>query len=225
VTVENGSYTLVDKAQSFLKTTLTVQKDFAIAPQKFFSTRLFIGAFPYNTARTKGFGFTKGQMGLTANGLNDYLYDGYFLGRNETKGILSQQIQSATEGGMHFAINPDYARDGYFTNDMLATLSLKSDLPNLPSWLPLKPYMDFGYISDKRPSAQKLSESFIMSAGLALEWGDYLGIYMPLYFSGKKDDPNSFKNKATARAFTERIVFNLNLKKLNPIKLLREAGL
>jgi hypothetical protein len=56
---------------------------------------------------------------------------------------------------------------------------------------------------------------------LALEWSDYFGVYMPLYFSGKKDDPNSFRSRATARSFAERIVFSIHFNALNPLKLLR----
>jgi hypothetical protein len=44
---------------------------------------------------------------------------------------------------------------------------------------------------------------------------------MPLYFSGKKDDPNSFRSRATARSFAERIVFSIHFNALNPLKLLR----
>ena len=218
--IENYRYQVFERRQKFIKTTFELTQDYMYRENKKISARLFIGGFPVNSGRNSGFGFTRGFLGLSARGFADYRYDDFYFGRNETKGLASQQISSNTEGGLKFTLPVgEETRIGY-SNNFIASLNLKAQLPfKLP--LDIKPYFDFGFFSDTRPGGERTTSQWLMSGGLAWEVTDYLGIYVPLYFSGKKDDPNSFHSIMTRRGdIFSRITFSINMKKLDLRRLI-----
>ncbi len=220
VCIENYRYQVFETRQNFLKTTFELTQSYQYRENRHITARLFVGGFPINSGRNAGFGFTRGFLGLSARGFADYRYDDFYFGRNEQKGILSQQISSNTEGGLKFALpEGEETRIGY-SNNFVSSLNLKTQLPfKLP--LDIKPYFDVGYFSDTRPGGERTTSQWLMSGGLSWELNDYFGIYVPLYFSGKKDDPNSFHSIMTRRnGFLSRITFNLNLRKLDLRRLL-----
>ncbi len=221
ICIENYRYQLFDRRQKFIKTTLELNQAFTYQDDRKVFSRLFIGGFPVNSGRNSGLGFTRGFLGLSARGFADYRYDDYYFGRNETEGRLSQQITSNTEGGLKFALpQNDETRIGY-SNNFVASLNLKAQLPvKLP--LDIKPYFDIGFFSDTRPGGERTTSQWLMSGGLSWELNEYLGIYVPFYFSGKQDDPNSFHSIMTRRGgFLSRITFNLNLRKLDLMHILK----
>lgn len=232
VAIENQQYTFADADQSYLKTTLDLKRDFVYQKGKRFYARVFVGGFLKNTGRDAGNFFgsrTRGSLGLTSRGLNDYRYDGLWLGRNEETTVSSQQIDPTTEGGMKFTLPAGNATEVGFSNSFVASLNLSLDLPvNLPRFFRLKPYFDLGYFKDTRPASLRSATNTLMSGGV--QWsilGDALSIYVPVYFSGKplEEDPNSFRALMSKRGgFLDRITFSLNLKELNPRELIRSIA-
>jgi Peptidase family M1 domain len=225
--VEQQGYKNGNSDENYLKTTLEVKRSFAYRNKKSIYVRLFAGSFLSNTGKTSGSFFgarSRGSMGLVGRGLNDYRYDDLYLGRNESTGLISQQINPNTEGGMKIILPQGSETVIGFSNSMVGALNLKFDMPvDLPLGLNLRPYLDLGYFDDTRPEGIRSSNTFLASGGLSLEIGDYFGIYMPLYFSGSEDDPNSLKSLVKQRGgFASRISFNLNLKALNPLTFLKK---
>ncbi len=223
LSVEKFSYQMFDKKYSFLKTSLEFQQEYMFQENKKVSARLFVGGFPMNSGRKSGLGFTRGFLGLSARGFSDYRYDDFYFGRNEEEGRLSQQINPNTEGGLKFALPVgEGSRVGY-SNNFITALNLKTQLP-LKYDLGIKPYFDIGFFSDMRPGGERTKSQWLASGGVAWEFEDYFGIYLPFYFSGEKNDPNSFHNIMTRRGgFLSRMTFSINLKKLNVLQLLKKV--
>jgi hypothetical protein len=229
VAIENQQYTFAGSDQNYLKTSLDLRHNFVYQKSKSLHTRVFLGGFLKNTGRDAGNFFgsrTRGSLGLTSRGLNDYRYDGLWLGRNEETGAASQQIDPNTEGGMKFTLPAGNPTEVGFSNSFVGSLNLSLDLPvNLPAFFKIKPYFDLGYFKDTRPVSLRSATNTLMSGGV--QWsifGDALSIYVPVYFSGKplEEDPNSFRALMSKRGkFLERITFSMNLKELNPKKLIR----
>ena len=223
ISVEKYSYSMLERKYSFLKTSLEFQQEYMYRENSKVSARLFVGGFPINSGRKSGLGFTRGFLGLSARGFSDYRYDDFYFGRNEEEGRLSQQINPNTEGGLKFALPAgETSRTGY-SNNFIAALNLKTQLP-LKFDLGIKPYFDIGFFSDTRPGGERTKSQWLASGGVAWEFEDYFGIYLPLYFSGEKTDPNSFYSIMTRRGgFLSRMTFSINLKKLNVLQLLKKV--
>jgi Peptidase family M1 domain len=236
--IEQQSYKSNTNDENYLKTTLEIKRSFAYRTKKSIYIRLFAGGFLSHTGKTSGSFFgerSRGSLGLMSRGLYDYRYDDYYLGRNEKVGLISQQINPNTEGGMKIIL-PSGSETGIgYSNSFIGALNLKFDAPiDLPLGLNLRPYLDLGYYDDTRPlgvrptyrtpdGEERFSDSYFISGGLSLEIGDYLGIYIPLYFSGSESDPNGLSNSVKQRGdFASRISFNLNLKALNPLAFIKK---
>jgi hypothetical protein len=220
--LEQQSYVdYTDKKQSYLRLTAELKKEFMYQDKKRIHLRLFMGGFLSNTRRNGAnvYGDNRGSIGLVNNGGFDYRYDGFWLGRNEGSSAVSQQIDPNTEGGMKYVLASGTSTKLGVSNDFVAALNLKMDLPvNLPQFLQLKPYFDMGYFTDKRAIAS--DQKLLISGGIAWEiLGDAAAIYFPVYFNGQSDDPNSFRTYAVAQRgkYRDRITFSLDLKKANPL--------
>lgn len=211
-----------DNSQDYTRLTAEVKKDFMYQRGKYFSARVFMGGFLNNTKRdglsVYGRG-NRGSLSLVKNGYTDYRYDELWFGRNQETGFASQQIDPTTEGGMKFVMPSGNWNKLGISNDFVASLNLKIDLPvNLPRFLQLKPYFDIGYFADKR-LADAADQTLLMSGGIAWElFGEAAAIYFPVYFNGS-DEPNNFKSYTITQRgnYRERITFSLNLKKINPL--------
>jgi hypothetical protein len=223
LSVEKYSYLMFDKKYSFLKTSLEFLQEYMYKEDRKVSARFFVGGFPMNSGRKSGLGFTRGFLGLSARGFSDYRYDDFYIGRNEEEGRLSQQVNPNTEGGLKFALpTGETSRVGY-SNNFIASLNLKSQLP-LKYDIGIKPYFDIGFFSDTRPGGERTKSQWLASGGIAWEFEDYFGIYCPVYFSGDKTDPNSFYSIMSRRGgYFSRMTFSINLKKLNVFQLLKKV--
>jgi hypothetical protein len=220
--LEHQNYTdFSNTKQSYLRLTVEGKKDFMYQRNKRFSARIFMGGFLNNTRRDNSsvYGDYRGSLGLVGNGMTDYRYDALWLGRNAEINPVSQQIDPNAEGGMKFALPKNSRTIIGFSNNFIASLNLKIDLPvNLPEFLQLKPYFDMGYAAGKRGGAS--DQNLLMSGGIAWEiFGESAAIYFPVYFNGKSDDPNSLRSYAVTQRgkYRERITFSLDLKKANPL--------
>ena len=130
---------------------------------------------------------------------------------------------------MKFTLPAGNATEVGFSNSFVFALNLSLDLPvNLPKFFKVKPYFDLGYFKDTRPASLRSTTNTLMSGGIQWDlFGDAVSIYVPVYFSGKPldEDPNSFKALMSKRgSFLDRITFSLNLKELNPRKLIRSIA-
>ena len=202
--------------QHYLRGTVEVQKDFVYQPYKKFYARVFAGAFLQSTGRDAGsiFGVrTRGSLGLVGQGFNDYKSDEFYFGRNEDRGIASQQITPYVEGG--FKVPLAGRTDVGFSNDFLLALNLKADLP-IP--IPIRPYFDLGYYNYKPTTTGPFYGTLVYSGGIAFELEDYFGVYFPFSFLTSTDLNNIMAERG---GYASRITFHLNLKKLNPLELFK----
>jgi hypothetical protein len=226
--IENQGYDYLDTSRQYWRLGLSLNQDFMYQQGKRIYARLYVGGFLKNIGRDAGSFFgarSRASLGLASRGLTDYRYDHLWLGRRDEKGLLSQQIDPNTEGGMKFTLPEGNPFEVGFSNSMIASLNLSFDLPvSLPRFLKIKPYFDLGYFQDTRPESLRANANKLASGGIQWQpFGDVLNIYVPLYFSGKplEEDPNSFRAYMSKNGdFFQRITFSLDLKSLNPKTLI-----
>jgi hypothetical protein len=208
VNFEQQSY---DVSDSYLKAGLEWRQTWMYERSKNIHFRMYAGKFLQNTRRNSSnyLSIARGSMGLSGQNFNDYRYDDYFLGRNQTNGFYEQQINPNSEGGMKFGLGSQHPTVG-FTNDYLLAFNLKVDMPKIPF---LRPYFDLGYAHNASPIVS-VEDGWLATGGLALELGDYVGIYCPLYHS------KTLKNRLSSN-YLNQIVFKIDFQKANPIQLIR----
>lgn len=218
--VEHQAYTDVfDEKQNYLKATLEAKYAYAYKSGKYINLRFFGGGFLSNSRKDKSVRNSRGALGLISQGGQDYTYSDYYFGRGESEGIWSQQI-SLTDGAFKA---PGLAQSGGFglSNEFLVAANIKIDLPmKFPAWMPkIRPYCDVGYFSNAQPTGADdgFEDQFLVSGGLALEYGDgVFGIYIPAF--GSKNVTDKLKGRGD---LSTRISFNFDLGKLNPNKIIR----
>ncbi len=221
--LEQQNYTSVfgDKEQ-YLKASAEFNIDASYKQNKNISFRFFAGGFLSNSRKDASAVSdvnTRGSFGMTNEGYNDYKYDEYYLGRSDQSGIWSQQV-ALNDGGFKNALGSANRLTSGQSNTLLVALNIKADLPpNLPRWLPLKPYFDIGYFDYAHAINTVTTENQLMySGGLMLDYFDgILGIYFPLVNSQNINDLYSSLNGGK---YGSRISFSLNLNKANPWRLI-----
>lgn len=228
-TLESQRYTLDGSGkQHYLRGSLEWKQKFYYQRNKAFHLRAFTGYFLANTRRNAGTvsnDLARASFALNPQGFNDYRYDQLFLARTDTRGLLARQV-SMNEGGFKNAFGSPYANLIGNSNDFIASLNLKSDLPGK---LPLKPYLDLGYYRDASPLGGSLTfqDQFLWSGGLMLDIGGVLEVYFPLlnsknlrnlYCDYSGGDPG--KNKVFCGNYGQWISWGLNIHKLLPERLL-----
>jgi hypothetical protein len=137
-------------------------------------------------------------------GSQDYIFEDIFLGRNENSGVFARQF-TETDGAFKVL-----TFRGQTTN-YLTTLNLKT---SLPTKIPVKLYADLGYYKNAETDNDKIN----YNAGAVISIANnFLEVYFPLIISKQIKNTLEF-NKIN---FGERIRFTLNIKLLNPVKLIR----
>lgn len=217
LTFEQSSYDdFFNKRQHYLRTALEWNSAYTFGQKQQLNFRLFIGAFAVNTMRDRSL-IAPGAWNLTAQGFNDYRYDELYLGRSATSGFLSQQI-SPREGGMKIALGSPFSEGR--SNDFIVAMNLTSDLPQkLLGRLPIRPYFDIGYYSDRRPISSKLSfeDQLWWQGGFTIGIANNLvAFHFPVINSSNVRDLYNGSGRDT---FWERIAFQFNMVRLNPWKL------
>ena len=183
--------------------------------------RLYAAAangFNLNAAGQRGTNFSKVRSSdLQASG--DYIYDGMFLGREETSGILSQQFMN-TQGGMAV---PTFQS----ANDKIFTLRLMADGPFK---LPFRPYYSLGFLKNSleyQPDEFKHTQAvanykFRMLSAFGICFPLVPGVaevYVPLYYSD-----NIYKElRLQGNSFLQNIMVELNLQSLEPSRMINQA--
>lgn len=221
--------------QQYLRAALEWRQRYFYKPGKAIHFRAYTGFFIDNTRRNAGAvsnDLARSSFALNPQGFNDYRYDQVFLARTDVEGILSRQV-SKTEGGFKNAFGSPYAGRIGNSNDFIASINLKADLPKkLPLGIPLKPYFDAGYYSDASILGGELdfNDQFLWSGGLMLDFGGVLEVYFPLinsrnlndlYKEYSGGDPNSGQIFGGGN-YWEWISWSLNLRGLAPERLLEQ---
>lgn len=169
--------------------------------------RLFAGAFFYNKTNDGRINWRMdGQSGR-----NDYTYDQLFLGRMESEGFLSQQLNENQGGFKVLALAGQ-------SNQWLAAINLKIDLPVK---LPVGIFVDAG-VNPYKTIDSTTGLRFNYDMGLHI-WlvRNFCEIYFPFLYSEDIKaalDANKIK-------FPQTIRFTLNLNKLNLIDLTQSISL
>jgi hypothetical protein len=151
---------------------------------------------------------------------NDYLYEGLFLGRDETSGFLSQQFMR-TQGGLA-------APTQQSANRFL--LSANSEI-DLPFKLPIGVYAGAAFLKNNRnvsanpPADGDFSEIiFPTDFSKRLEWNagvcirvipNVVKVYLPIVYS------QSIRDEVKTRSlnFAQTILFEFNINSMNPFKI------
>jgi len=222
LSLEQQAYTDVFGVdQNYLRISMDARGKYTYGKRKHLHGRLFIGYHLSNTNREGGY-IGPGAFNLTAQGYrehDDYKYDEFYFGRNDNRGIWSQQI-SLRDGGFKNAFPSDEKGQSGNTNDFMIALNLKADLPRgLPLNLPIKPYFDLAYVSDLRSISigDTFGDRIWWSGGFCLEIGDdIIGVYFPVINSSNLRDLYKGDGKP---GYWSHITFNFNLKNLNPVNL------
>lgn len=138
-------------------------------------------------------------------GYQEYLYDGAFLGRNETAGFLSQQMVEA-DGGFK-----SYTRIGA-SKDWILALNLSSTLYRN---VPIELFMSVGTYSNAK-SAFPGSETFLVEFGASVVLvRNVLEVHFPfLYSKNVKDDI-----KLNTNNYGQQIRFTFNVNQIKPRQL------
>ncbi len=148
------------------------------------------------------------------SGIEDYTYNQTFFGRYENPGagtFLSNQF-IPNQGA--FSVYTPHGK----TNEWLVSFNISSDIPFLPSALPLKVYANAAVFGNTEPVAGYSNlENFAWEAGIKLSMiNNSIKVFIPLVMS--KDLAN-ISGDNYSNDF-ERIRFSFNLNSLNPIDLI-----
>ncbi len=179
--------------------------------------RMFVGGFLW---RSQDFRFRLyPDVGFNLNGKRgeqDYLYNDFYIGRNEQANFAGRQI-SKSDG--FFKVNtPLNAIETGQTVDWLLAFNLKVDFPI--KYVPLKLFLDLGYSFDNHlnPSNLLPIKGFQYDGGFMLSfWDEGFEVYFPLFYS--KEYKTYFKSNAPK--FGQRITFLLDMHKLELHKRIR----
>lgn len=138
------------------------------------------------------------------NGSNDYLFDGSFIGRNESNGLASSQFLDRDGGLKVWTVLSG-------TPSWMASVKLKS--PRIHR-LPLKVYAAALFCDANLIAGNPL----LWDAGLQMDiGGEYVEVFVPLAYSNYIQDKLELNNIG----FLNRIRFTVNLHKLIPRTFIR----
>jgi Peptidase family M1 domain len=188
------------------------------------SVRVFAAKFGYIGEKTPAKEAETGiyQPKLTAvRGYEDYTYSNYFIGRNEFSGLASQQIMMK-DGSLKLRTDLFEGLQGRSDN-WIAALNFNSPLPDklLPSWLPLKLFLDIGTYANAW-QANPATSRFLYVGGLQLSLlRNCINIYAPLLYSS--DFSNNLKTVPEENTFWRKISFSIDIQRFNFRKITRNS--
>jgi len=198
-----------EESHNYLKLSASHERNMYYGEHSRIDWRIFGGYFLVNSQRNSANfsdGITRGSFALTQEGHTDHTFEGFFINRSPLGDGEFSDIK-IEEGGFKMPIGPAFRFTG--SNNFIIASNIKIDFPTKLKIVEPKVFFDLAYFSNKTLLNSPLEGQLLYSAGLALEIGDYLGIYYPLFFSSDYDVPYSGIN------FFERFTLRLNLRKLN----------
>jgi Peptidase family M1 domain len=180
-------------------------------PKKSLYVRAFLGKFfPISNDLNT---YSRYELNASYSGIDDYLYDGAYFGRNAQTGIAAQQV-SMQEGGFKVPVFNNTDR----SDDWMATINLKTDLPISP-FIPIRIFFDAGLIPNANPSfTHSGTTTLIYEGGLELHIiKDFVSVYLPIIMS---NDPENYiiNTYGKKNLFARSISFTFDLQQTNWLK-------
>lgn len=200
-------FNFAEQTKSYLRLTAELNYSWGYKKNKYMSLRIFGGGFLINDQRNSlSFNnvFAPGSLSLTYQGINDYLYEGYFLSRQNTSNFFDGQISENKFGGFKVPLGPAFSYG--MTNHLMFTANYYVDLP-IPQWTKryLGAYFDFGSFAVPN-NEESFDNLFAFNAGFCLRIKDYVKMYIPLIYN--QDLKNTFYQDHNS--FFSRLSFTLN---------------
>jgi hypothetical protein len=163
---------------SYGKMTAIMTKTFYYNRLKKIDVRLFGAAFLWNSNKNSlSFdpAFTRGSIALSHQSFNDYLYDDYYLVRDNQNISFGRQVSYASGGGFKHALGSAYNIG--MSNQYAAAVNITSDLP-IPPLKMLKVFFDAGLYGKADNTT-----GFLYSGGFSLHYKKYAKLHYPLVMS------------------------------------------
>ncbi len=152
------------------------------------------------------------MLNASYSGVDDYLYDGTYIGRNAHSRMAAQQI-SIQEGGFKIPLYNGAAR----SDNWMATVNLKTDLPL--GKLPIRLFLDAGLIPNTNQSFKNTkSTTLLYDAGIEVYVvKDIVSFYYPVIMSSDFQNyiTNTYGHK---NLFVRSLSFNIHLQNINWLK-------
>lgn len=206
----------VQQGKDFYRASVTGNYFFNYPGSGGLNLRFFAAKFGYIGGKTsrKQFDTYRFQPKLTAvRGNEDYTYSDYFMGRNETEGIGSQQIMMR-DGGLK--LRTDLFQDLQGRSDnWVASVNFNTTIPAsiLPKFIPLRIFFDAGTYAEawKKESA---TTRFLFVGGLQLSlFKEVINIYAPLFYSSSFR--NNLKSVPEENKFFRKVSFTIDLQRFS----------
>jgi hypothetical protein len=183
--------------------------------------RFFAAKFAYIGGKTpyKQFETEVYQPKLTATrGDEDYTYSNYFIGRDESTGLASQQIMMK-DGGLKLRTDLFANLQGRSDN-WITAVNFNTSLPAsiIPKQIPLKLFFDIGTYADAWGNDPPTSK-FLYVGGVQLSLiRNLINIYVPFFYSN--DFKTNLKSVPEENTFWKKISFSIDIQNFNIKKLI-----
>jgi len=210
--MEYHAFTYNRQDQSYLKLSVDASGQWQYRQKQWFSWRFFGGFFPHNTLKGRGI-LNQTALTIAETGYYDYRLDQYFMDRQASSG-LAAQLTGSGQGGFRLPLLPSYLGR---SQSFLVAANVTTDLPFLPTALPLRLWGDIAYYG--REESIDNSAGPVGAAGIAIEdrTGKF-GLYWPLLVSERLQSV-----VPGGGGFPVRISLRLSLHKLTPWQLLDDV--
>ncbi len=179
--------------------------------------RLFAGGFMW---RSNDYRFRRSSdVGFNLNGKRgeqDYLYNDFYIGRNEQENFAGRQITKSD--GFFKVSTPLNSVETGQTVDWLLAMNIRLDFP--VKYVPLKLFFDLGYSYDNHLNPNNILpvKGFQYDGGFMFSFFDEgFEIYFPLFYS--KEYKQYYKSNAPK--FGQRVSFLLDIHKLELHRIIR----
>ncbi len=197
--------------KNFVKTWIEAKSIFFYNLNKSIELRIFAGKFLYQANHSYG-NYNFRLSGFT--GENDYLYNNYFIGREENitvsedSKILSRQFTEADGGFAIFSLSQ--------SNEWMASINALFELPVLP----LHFYFSLATFDEILVYSNNTVSCFYESGFRLSIMDNMVNIYFPFKYSSTFDE--KAKIYGVFNNYFHKIRFSLNIEKLNPFKLAKD---
>jgi len=152
--------------------------------------------------------YSRYALNSSFSGINDYLYDGTYMGRGQNRLLGAQQL-SVQEGGFKVPVFNNAGR----SDNWLAAVNLKTDLPKIPM---IRLFFDAAFMPNANQTAQRANATAIQyDGGIEVSiYKDFCNVYIPIIMSS--DFQNYLTNTyGRKNVFTRSISFTLQFQNVN----------
>ena len=151
--------------------------------------------------------YSRYELNASYSGIDDYLYDGTYLGRNATSRLAAQQI-SMQEGSFKVPVFNNTGR----SDNWMAAINLETDIPKIP----IRLFFDAGLIPNPTPGIMHSSATTLLyDGGIEISLlKNVVSVYIPVIMSSDFQNylTNTFGRK---NAFARGISFTLQFQNMN----------